>query len=83
MVGREHPGERGDVGGGREVEPAKAGAPAQQIERDRTSTGVPGRHVDPALGLLGPLVQMHAPEGVLRAWQGDCLLGLTREGRPP
>ena len=79
MVGREHPGERGDVGGGREVEPAEARAPAQLLERDRTITGVPGRHVDPALGLLGPFVQMHAPKRVLGAGQGDRLLGLARE----
>jgi hypothetical protein len=79
MMGREHPGERGDVGGGREVEAAEAEAPAQLIEIDRIITGVPGRHIDPALGLLGPLVQVHAPERVLRAGQGDRLLGLARQ----
>ena len=79
MVGREHPGERGDVGGGREVEAAEARAPAQLIEIDRSITGVPCCHVDPALGLLGPLVQVHAPERVLRAGQRDRLLGLARQ----
>ena len=79
MLGREHPGERGDVGGGREIEPAEARAPAQQLESDRTITGVPGREVDPALGLLGPLVQVHAPERVLGAGQRDRLLGLARQ----
>jgi hypothetical protein len=79
VLGWEHPGERGDIGRGREVEPAEAPPAAQQLERDRTITGVPRRHVDPALGLLGPLVEVHAPEGVLGARQGDRLLGFARE----
>ena len=79
LLGREHPGEGGDVGGGREVEAAEAGSPAQLLEVDRTAAGIPGRQVDPALGLLGPFVQVHAPEGVLGAGQGDRLLGLARE----
>ena len=79
LLGREHPGERGDVGGGREVEAAEAGPPAQLLEVDRSRAGVPGGEVDPALGLLGPLVQVHAPEGVLGAGQGDRLLGLARQ----
>jgi hypothetical protein len=76
VIGREHPGKRGDVGGGGEVEPAEAGPPAQSLEIDRASAGVPGRHFDPALGLLGPLVQVHAPEGILSTGQrdGDAML---------
>jgi hypothetical protein len=77
VLGREHPGERGDIGGRREVEAAEAGPPAQQLELDRSSTGVPRRHVDPALGLIGPFVQVHAPERVLGARQCDCVLGLA------
>ena len=79
LLGREDPGEGGDVGGGREVEAAEAGPSAQLLEVDRTGAGIPGREVDPALGLLGPLVQVHAPEGVLGAGQGDRLLGLARQ----
>ena len=79
LLGREHPGERGDVGGGREVEAAEAGPAAQLLEVDRTVAGIPGGEVDPALGLLGPLVEVHAPEGVLGAGQGDRLLGLARQ----
>jgi hypothetical protein len=68
-----------DVGGGREVEAAEAAAAAQQLEIDRTGAGVPGGEVDPALGLLGPFVQVHAPEGVLGARQRDRLLGFARQ----
>jgi hypothetical protein len=70
LLGREDPGKRGDVGGGREIETAEAGPATQHLEVDRTGTGIPGGDVDPALGLLGPLVQVHASEGVLRAGQG-------------
>ena len=59
--------------------PPKQVRPRNVLEVDRTGTGVPGRDVDPALGLLGPFVQVHAPEGVLGARQGDCFLGLARE----
>jgi hypothetical protein len=79
VVGREHPGERGDVAGGREVEPAEAGPPAQLLETDRTIAGIAGRKVDPALGLLGLLVEVHAAERVLRAGQGGRLVGLAGE----
>ena len=79
MLGREHPGEGGDVGGGREVEAAEAGTTTQPLELDRAIAGVPGGDVDPALGLLGPLVQVHAPEGVLGAGQSYGLLGLARQ----
>jgi hypothetical protein len=76
VLGREHPGERGNIGRGREVEPAEAQAPAELLEVDRSGAGVPDSEVDPAFGLLGPLVEVHAPEGVLGAGQGDRLLGL-------
>ena len=59
--------------------PPKQVRPRSCLEVDRTGAGVPGREVDPALGLLGPFVQVHAPEGVLGAGQGDRLLGLARE----
>ena len=38
VFGREHPGERGDIGRGREVEPTEAQTPAQLLERDRTGS---------------------------------------------
>jgi hypothetical protein len=77
VFGREYPGERGDIGRCRQVKPAKAAPAAQQLEVDRTGAGVPGRHVDPALGLLGPFVQVHAPKGVLRARERHRLLGFA------
>ena len=59
--------------------PPKQVFPRKCFEVDRTATGIPGRHVDPALGLLGPFVQVHASEGILGAGQGDRFLGLARE----
>ena len=59
--------------------PPKQRPAAQLLEVDRTGAGVPGGEVDPALGLLGPFVQVHAPEGVLGAGQRDRLLGLARQ----
>ena len=59
--------------------PPKHGRPRSVLEVDRTIAGIPGGKVDPALGLLGPLVQVHAPEGVLGTGQGDRLLGLAGE----
>jgi hypothetical protein len=79
MVGRKDPGERGDIGRGREVEPAEAPPSTQLLEIDRSIAGIPGAHVDPALGLLGPFVQVHAAERVLGSRQGDRLLGLAAE----
>jgi hypothetical protein len=79
VLGREHPSEHGDVGRGREVEAAKAAPPAQRLKVDRTGAGIPGGEVDPALGLLGPLVEVQAPEGVLGAGERDRLFGLARE----
>ena len=69
LLGREDPGERGDVGGGREIEAAEARPAAQVLQLDRTIAGVPGGKVEPALGLLGPHVHAQAPEGVLGAGQ--------------
>jgi hypothetical protein len=43
------------------------------------STGRPSIDPDPALGLLGPFVQMHVPERVLSAGQRDRLVGLAGE----
>jgi hypothetical protein len=76
VLGREHPGERADVGGGREVEAAEADTTPQPLEVDRSATGIPGRDVDPALGLLRPFVEMHAPEGVLGAGQRQAFSAL-------
>ena len=59
--------------------PPKQGRPRSSSSDDRSIAGVPGRHVDPALGLLGPFVQVHAPEGVLSTRQGDRLLSLARQ----
>jgi hypothetical protein len=79
IFGRKHPGERGDVGRGREVEPAEAEAPAQQLQVNRTPTGVSGRHIDPPLGLLGPLVQVHPLERVLAPGRAIAFSALRRE----
>jgi type I restriction enzyme, R subunit len=79
VLGREYPGECGDIGRGRQVEAAEAAPAAQLLEVDRTGTGVPCGEVDPALGLLGPFVEVHAPEGILGAGQRDRFLGLARE----
>ena len=60
--------------------PPKQRRPRRSLEiGGRMLAGVPGGEVDPALGLLGPLVEVHAAEGVLRAGQSDRLLGLARE----
>src|SRR5688572_17506248 len=40
VVGREDPGERGDIGRGREVEPAEAAPAAQLLKVDRALAGV-------------------------------------------
>jgi hypothetical protein len=73
---REDPGEPGGVGHGREVEVAEAAPAAQLLQIDRTGAGVPGGKVDPALGLLGRFVEVHAPAGVLGAGTANAFLAL-------
>jgi hypothetical protein len=43
------------------------------------AAGIPGREIDPALGLLGPFIEVHAPEGILRSGQSDRFLRLARQ----
>jgi hypothetical protein len=59
--------------------PPKQRRPRSPSRSTGNATRVPGGKIDPALGLLGPFVEVHAPEGILGSRQGDRLLGLARQ----
>ena len=56
---------RRDVGGRGQVEPAVGRCALEQLDIERAVAQIPGFDVQPAGVLLGPLVEMQAPERVL------------------